>query len=95
MLGIIPTTRLPTVFSFEESSRHRNELRHMTFAAIEPIVGLPKQSRPITTTCVTALVGLSAGAELDGSRSRLYPYELLAEARNPMQLSAGLFRPTA
>jgi hypothetical protein len=28
------------VFSFEESARHRSELRQMTFAAIERIGGL-------------------------------------------------------
>jgi hypothetical protein len=38
LLGVLG--QLPPVFSFEESARHRNELRQMTFAAIEPIVGL-------------------------------------------------------
>jgi hypothetical protein len=38
LLGVLG--QMPTVFSFEESARHRNELRQMTFAAIEPIVGL-------------------------------------------------------
>jgi Golgi phosphoprotein 3 (GPP34) len=32
--------QLPTVFSLEESSRHRQELREMAFAAVEPILGL-------------------------------------------------------
>ncbi len=57
--------------------------------------------------CETAaLIGPSAGAELDGSRSRLYSYERMAEAGDPVHLSAvrttnagqgfhGFFRPTA
>jgi hypothetical protein len=38
LLGVLG--QLPTVFSLDESARHRSELRHMTFAAIAPIVGL-------------------------------------------------------
>jgi hypothetical protein len=38
MLGILG--QMPTVLSFKESSRYRQELRQMTFAAIEPILGL-------------------------------------------------------
>jgi hypothetical protein len=32
--------QMPVVYSFTENSRHRQELREMTFAAIEPILGL-------------------------------------------------------
>jgi hypothetical protein len=32
--------QMPTVLGFKESSRHRQELRELTFAAIAPIVGL-------------------------------------------------------
>jgi len=38
LLGVLG--QLPTVFSFEEGARHRQALRQMTFAAIEPIVGM-------------------------------------------------------
>jgi hypothetical protein len=38
ILGILG--QMPTVLSFKESSRYRQELRQMTFAAIEPILGL-------------------------------------------------------
>jgi Golgi phosphoprotein 3 GPP34 len=38
LLGVLG--QLPTVFRLEESARHRDELRQMTFAAIAPIVGL-------------------------------------------------------
>ena len=38
LLGVLG--QMPTVFSFDESARHRDELRQMTFAAIAPIVGL-------------------------------------------------------
>lgn len=38
MLGVLG--QMPTVFSFEESSRHRQQLRELTLAAIEPILGL-------------------------------------------------------
>jgi hypothetical protein len=38
LLGVLG--QMPTVFSFDESARHRQVLRQMTFAAIEPIVGL-------------------------------------------------------
>ena len=32
--------QMPVVLSFLENSRHREELREMTLAAIEPILGL-------------------------------------------------------
>lgn len=32
--------QMPVVSSFMENSRHRDKLREMTFAAIEPILGL-------------------------------------------------------
>jgi Golgi phosphoprotein 3 (GPP34) len=32
--------QMPTVFSFKESSRHREQIRELIFAAIAPIVGL-------------------------------------------------------
>jgi hypothetical protein len=32
--------QLPVISSFIENSRHREQLREMTFAAIEPILGL-------------------------------------------------------
>ncbi len=38
MLGVLG--QMPTVLSFEECSRYRQELREMTLAAIEPILGL-------------------------------------------------------
>ena len=38
MLGVLG--QMPTVLSFKESSRYRQELREMTLAAIEPILGL-------------------------------------------------------
>jgi Golgi phosphoprotein 3 (GPP34) len=38
LLGVLG--QMPTVFSFKESSRHRQQLRTLTFAAIAPIVGL-------------------------------------------------------
>jgi hypothetical protein len=38
LLGVLG--QMPTVLSFEESSRHRQELRAVTFASIAPIVGL-------------------------------------------------------
>jgi hypothetical protein len=38
LLGVVG--QMPTVLSFDESSRHRQILREMTFAAIEPILGL-------------------------------------------------------
>lgn len=38
MLGVLG--QMPTVFSFEECARRRQELRALTFAAIAPIVGL-------------------------------------------------------
>jgi Golgi phosphoprotein 3 (GPP34) len=38
LLGVLG--QMPTVFDFEECSRYRQELREMTFAAIEPVVGL-------------------------------------------------------
>jgi Golgi phosphoprotein 3 (GPP34) len=38
LLGVLG--QMPTVFSFDESSRHRQELRELTLAAIEPILGL-------------------------------------------------------
>ncbi|HEY9267391.1 MAG TPA: GPP34 family phosphoprotein [Mycobacterium sp.] len=38
MLGVLG--QMPTVLSFKESSRYRQDLREMTLAAIEPILGL-------------------------------------------------------
>jgi hypothetical protein len=38
LLGVVG--QMPTVFSFEEHSRHRQELRELILAAIAPIVGL-------------------------------------------------------
>ncbi len=38
LLGVLG--QMPTVFSFEECARHRQELRELTLAAIAPIVGL-------------------------------------------------------
>lgn len=38
LLGVLG--QLPTVLSFKESAQHREALREMTFAAIEPILGL-------------------------------------------------------
>lgn len=38
LLGVL--AQMPTVFSFEEGSRYRRELRELTVAAIEPILGL-------------------------------------------------------
>jgi hypothetical protein len=38
LLGVLG--QMPTVFSFKESSRHREQLRELIFGAIAPIVGL-------------------------------------------------------
>jgi hypothetical protein len=38
MLGVLG--QMPTVLSFKESSRYRQELRELTLAAIEPVLGL-------------------------------------------------------
>jgi len=38
LLGVVG--QMPTVFSFDECARHRQVLRELTYAAIEPILGL-------------------------------------------------------
>ena len=54
--------QMPVIFSFIENSRHREELREMTFAAIEPILGL-HQAIQNRFTDIRSSVGEAAAAE--------------------------------
>ena len=54
--------QMPVVFSFIENSRHREELREMTFAAIEPILGL-HQAIQNRLTDIRSGMGIRGGFE--------------------------------